>query len=190
MTTADSWTRAAVSERPRVTPPLLPPPGLTGPSAPGPGVATPLEGLGQWAPAESATVWWLGAHGGAGESTLAAAMPGSQAAGHRWPVLPGGPAQVVLVARTYASGLLAAQSALQQWAAPGGPSVDLLGLVLSADIPGKAPKALRDLERVVAGGAPRVWRLPYFDSWRVGHPDCPPDAARLLGQVASLLTAR
>jgi hypothetical protein len=31
-------------------------------------------------------VWWLGVHGGAGESTLARLFKGTRAAEHRWPV--------------------------------------------------------------------------------------------------------
>lgn len=190
MSTADSWTRTVGDDPVHVVTELPPPPNLTGPGAPGPGVTPPLIGLDTWIPDGPASVWWVGAHGGAGETTLAGAFPGSRAAGHRWPIGLGAPAKVVIVARTHATGLLAARSALQQWAAPGGPAIDLLGLVFSADIPGKTPKALRDLERVVAGGAPRSWRLPYFETWRVGQPDTPPDVTRLLGQVASLLNPR
>ena len=47
---------------------------------------------------EQAAVWWLGAHGGAGESTLEELFSGSRAADHSWPLtaadLP--PARVVL----------------------------------------------------------------------------------------------
>jgi len=34
---------------------------------------------------EQAAVWWLGAHGGAGESTLEELFSGSRAADHSWP---------------------------------------------------------------------------------------------------------
>ena len=68
---------------------------------------------------EQAAVWWLGAHGGAGESTLEELFSGSRAAGHSWPVTAANvaPARVVLVARTHAHGLRAAQSAIREWAA-------------------------------------------------------------------------
>ena len=39
---------------------------------------------------EQAAVWWLGAHGGAGESTLEELFSGSRAAGHSWPVTAAG----------------------------------------------------------------------------------------------------
>src|ERR1700756_134000 len=35
---------------------------------------------------EPAAVWWLGAHGGAGESTLEELFSGSRAADHCWPL--------------------------------------------------------------------------------------------------------
>jgi len=121
---------------------------------------------------ETAAVWWLGVHGGAGESTLAALAAGTKAAGHAWP-LPADPAaaahRVVLVARTNYTGLIGAQRAAIDWASDSlGSGVTLEGLVLIADMPGRRPKPLRDLEQVVAGGAPRSWSLPWIDAWRYG----------------------
>src|SRR5665213_3599572 len=80
---------------------------------------------------DGVAVWWVGVHGGAGESTLEEIFGGSRAAGHRWPVAPPGtpPVVVVLVARTDARGLRAAQSAMQQWQTRG-LNLRLLGLVL------------------------------------------------------------
>ena len=107
---------------------------------------------------EQAAVWWVGAHGGAGESTLEELFVGSRAADHGWPLsaasLP--PARVVLVARTHAHGLRAAQSAIREWAA-GDARVLLLGLVLIADAPGRLPHTLRQLADLIAGGVPAVW---------------------------------
>ena len=67
----------------------------------------------QLAPAEWAAVWWLVVHGGAGESTLEELFSGSRAAGHARPLAPAGesPASAVLLARTHAHGLRAAQRA-------------------------------------------------------------------------------
>jgi hypothetical protein len=134
----------------------------------------------------TARVWWVGVHGGAGETTLARLLEGSSAAGHAWPV----PAPstrsdrpvVVLVARTHASGLRAAQAAATEWAA-GDVPVRLLGLVLVADAPGRLPRPLRDFARLVAGGVPAVWHLPWHEPWRLGEPIDPrsaPRAARAL----------
>src|SRR5450755_5063895 len=102
---------------------------------------------------EQAGVWWLGAHGGAGETTLEELFTGSRAADHCWPLTDANvaPARVVLVARTHAHGLRAAQSAVREWAA-GDPEVLLLGLALIADAPGRLPHELRQLADLVAGG--------------------------------------
>jgi hypothetical protein len=119
---------------------------------------------------EQAAVWWLGAHGGAGESTFEELFSGSCAAEHSWPLSRAGapPAGVVLLARTHARGLRAAQSAIREWAA-GEVSVRLLGLLLVADAPGRLPHSLRLLAEVVAGGVPAVWQVPWVEAWRVGE---------------------
>ncbi|MBA3807750.1 MAG: hypothetical protein H0X28_05065 [Solirubrobacterales bacterium] len=121
--------------------------------------------------AASVRLWWLGVHGGAGESTLEQLLENSRAAGHAWPVSGPGTAtlpRVALVARTNANGLKAAQLAATEWA---GETVraDLLGLVLIADVPGRLPRALRELAELVAGGVPRVWHLPWVEGWRQGQ---------------------
>jgi hypothetical protein len=136
-------------------------------------------------------VWWLGVHGGAGEKTLEAIFRGSCAAGHRWPVASPSnpPAMVVLVARTNARGLRAAQSAMQQWQAS---ELGLLvvGLVLMADAPGRLPRALRHLAGVIGGGVPRVWSFPWVGSWRAGEvpsrANSPRQAERLLADLRSV----
>lgn len=75
----------------------------------------------------------VGAHGGAGATSLAAIDPELLFdCGAAWPSTHGKQA-CILVARTSARGLHAAQTALQQWAAAETPSVDVLGLVLIAD---------------------------------------------------------
>ena len=115
-------------------------------------------------------MWFvLGVHGGAGESTLEALLPGARAADHAWPVSPDPrrPARVLLVARTSHSGLLAAQNALRDWAS-GAVTVELLGLVLIADAPGRLPKHLRRLAGLVASATPRIWELAWQAQWRVG----------------------
>jgi len=147
-----------------------------------------------------ATWWWVGAHGGAGESALAAAVDGTAVSEHAWPQpCPdiGGAHPVVLVARTHAAGLLAAQRALTEWAAGSAGAVELLGLALVADAPGRTPAPLRDLARHVGGGAPRMWSLPWVEAWRLGGLDpqlrasaaAPTPAAlrRLQAQVTRLL---
>jgi hypothetical protein len=133
---------------------------------------------------EPAAVWWLGAHGGAGESTLEELFCGSRAADHRWPLAGSGETapHVVLVARTHAHGLTAAQHAIREWAA-GGVEVLLLGLVLIADAPGRLPHGLRQLAALVAGGVPAVWSLPWIEAWRVGEPPGPQNAPKVVRQL-------
>jgi hypothetical protein len=139
---------------------------------------------------EQAAVWWLGAHGGAGESTLEELFSGSRAAGHSWPVAAAGepPVRVVLVARTHAHGLRAAQRAIREWAA-GEVQVLLLGLVLMADAPGRLPRRLRELAGLVAGGVPAVWPVPWIEAWRVGEPPGPGNAPKVVGRLLEELRA-
>lgn len=135
-------------------------------------------GLPVWTPDRSDVPWWwVGCHGGAGVSTLQAAVgAGADADRRGWPVFPGSGAAtvVVLVARTHVRGLTAAQEAATQWASGVLPGVELLGLVAVADAPGKPPKALRDALRFVAGGIPRVWHVPWVEAWRTAVPHGPP----------------
>jgi hypothetical protein len=139
---------------------------------------------------EQAAAWWLGAHGGAGESTLEELFSGSRAAGHSWPLTAAGvaPARVVLVARTHAHGLTAAQSAIREWAAGDAP-VLLLGLVLIADAPGRLPHGLRQLAGLVAGGVPAAWSLPWIEAWRVGEPPAPHNAPKVVRRLLEDLRA-
>jgi hypothetical protein len=142
-------------------------------------------------PAGPATMWWMGVHGGAGESTLEQLLEGSRAAGHAWPIakddaLPA--PRVMLVARTTARGLQAAQLAAREWAS-GTVPVDLVGLVLIADAPGRLPKPLRDLAQVVVGGVPRSWRLPWVEPWRLGESVSETTAPKTMTQLLDELRA-
>jgi hypothetical protein len=115
-------------------------------------------------------LWWFGTHGGAGESTLEQLLEGSRGTCHAWPQVDESASlrpNVILVARTSARGLRSAQIAATEWAA-GDVAVQLHGLVLIADAPGRLPKPLKDFARIVAGGVPRVWRLPWVEEWRLG----------------------
>jgi hypothetical protein len=174
---------------------------LAPPVAPQPGVAPP-RGSDRFARREIYTaldrdtrLWWMGVHGGAGETTLEQLLEGSRAAGHAWPIVPPGegpPARVVLVARTNAHGLRSAQLAATEWAS-GDVPVHLEGLVLLADAPGRLPKPLRQFARLVAGGVPQVWELPWVEAWRVGEPvsndTAPRPVTQLLEQLRSPLVS-
>ncbi len=69
-------------------------------------------------------------------------------------------------------------------------AVSVLGLVWIADAPGRLPRALRDLQAVVSGGAPQVWSLPWVERWRLGEvpsqANSPREAGRLLADLVAI----
>ena len=103
----------------------------------------------------------------------------------------GPPAPVVLVARSNVRGLTAARRAAAGWAAGGVAGVEVLGLAVVADAPGKLPRPLEDLTAPVAGGVPRVWRLPWVEGWRTGEEvrldAAPKEFRRLVQDVRALV---
>lgn len=133
-------------------------------------------------------VWWLWhpLQGGTGASTLATALPGGmEITDLDDPARPRLP--VVVVTRGHHGGLVAAQ----QWAAahPAG-TIAVAGLVIVADAPGRTPRPLEALGRLVSGGYPQTWRIPWVPAWRLGATPTPantPKAAKaLLGDLATL----
>ena len=135
---------------------------LRGPVAvPGPG---PREAAHAHATARRYS--WVGTHGGAGVTTLAVVYGGHDC-GRDWPG-PGDPASVLLVARTHASGLAALLRALEVFRlgeAP--PGLDLDGVVLVADAPGRLPKPLDKQVRLIESIID-VYRVPWVPDWRLG----------------------
>jgi hypothetical protein len=113
-------------------------------------------------------IGWVAAHGGAGTTTLAVVLGGTDL-GCRWPdAARAEPGRVLLVARTHAAGLRAASralNALREGRHPAG--LELVGLVLVADAPGRLPLALARRIRVLRSVAP-VKRVPWIASWRLG----------------------
>ncbi|MGM7774421.1 DUF6668 family protein [Arthrobacter sp. KNU-44] len=140
----------------------------------------------------SAALWITGAHGGAGESRIAELLDGACVTDHCWPVLPDGSTpRVLLVCRADMRGLTTARNALTQWASGAAPTLDLLGLAVLADAPGKTPKSLRDFAAIVGGGAPRLWTLPWVEAWRHGDSATSPPAReyhRFITDLAALAT--
>lgn len=162
-------------------------------SAPLRGMVEPdaADRLGRRAMSGSAALWITGAHGGAGESRIAELLHGARITDHCWPILQdGNKPQVLLVCRSDMRGLTAARSALTQWASGAAPELDLLGLAVLADAPGKTPKALRDFAAIVGGGAPRLWTLPWVEAWRHGDSTTPPtrEYQRFITDIAALAT--
>ncbi|MEU5835681.1 DUF6668 family protein [Streptomyces diacarni] len=113
-----------------------------------------------------ALVSWVGAHGGAGTSTLAEVVGGSDL-GRHWPdPSQGDSGRVLLVARTHASGLRAASRALEALHTGQHPEgVELLAVVLVADAPGRLPLHLLQRVRVLRSVA-EVRRVPWVPAWR------------------------
>jgi hypothetical protein len=182
--TQNPWTREQ-SPGPQQQPPPGPgpQPDITprGPSAPQHGVPAPAEDqrLPKFAIPAADTLWWVGVHGGSGETTMSILLPGTRASNHRWPIPPPPvPTPVILVARTHGSGLRAAQRAAIEWASGVVQGVAVLGLVLISDAPGRLPRVLDDFADIVGGGVPRVWDIPWIEEWRRGEaptPDNTPD---------------
>lgn len=167
---------------------------ITGPTAPQRGIPAPdlVDQLPVRHVDRAAALWLVGAHGGAAESTLAELDDGWTAGSHAWPSVPDGqPVQVLIVARTSARGLLAAKAVAKQWASGLVHDVELLGLVLVADAPGRLPKPLRDLTKVVSGGYPRTWQVPWVESWRLGDDvlldAAPREVRRLVDDLRTIL---
>lgn len=112
----------------------------------------------------------VGSHGGAGTSTLAAVAPSLISdVGQSWPVSAEGldAQKCVVVARTSVAGLERLQVVLRQWASGETPPVELIGIVLIADAPGRLPKPIRQLIPVITSGGPRVWRVPWDANLRL-----------------------
>lgn len=162
----------------------------TGPTVPQRGVPVPdhVDRLRVIERNLTPALWVVGAHGGAGESSLAALDSDWAAADHAWPLSPNGATHVVLTARTSATGLRAAQNAATHWAAGLDAEVRLVGLVLIADAPGRLPRALREYAQVVAGGVPRTWHLPWIERWRLGEPPDPASVPREVRKLTEDLT--
>jgi hypothetical protein len=170
----------------------VPPPAVI--SAPLRGMVEPdaADRLGRRTMIGSAALWITGAHGGAGETRIADLLPGARVTDRCWPVLQdGNTPRVLLLCRADMRGLTTARSALTQWASGAAPELDLLGLAILADAPGKTPKALRDFAAIVGGGAPRLWILPWVEAWRHGDSTTPPpgrEYQRFTTDLAALTT--
>ncbi len=121
--------------------------------------------------------WWLGVHGGAGESTLGQLFPSIAAAQHHWPVIAGAHTRVVLCARSNYWGMVAAQAAYLDHYRRLHSQVDVLGLVLVADSPGKPRRQLQELLLDLSAAANgNVWQLPWVESWALGRLPSPADS--------------
>lgn len=135
-------------------------------------------------------VWyWVGAHGGAGVTTLGSAVGAGLDASTAYPE-PAGPVAlpVVVVARSHAYGLLEAQHLAARAGTQGltvlQRSARIVGLALIADAPGRLPKPLTELCHLVAGGYARVWDVPWVEAWRLGDTPTLANTPKQVGRMA------
>jgi hypothetical protein len=132
------------------------------------------------------TVALLGAHGGAGvTSLLRAGLDQVAVDAHRcWPRA----GLVLLVARTSISGLEWARDLARQHASGRAGDVELLGLVLVPDAPGRLPPRTGELRDLVSGAFGRTWQLPWLEPWRLAATTEPlpahPAVQQLLAELA------
>lgn len=123
--------------------------------------SAPLEVEGQ------PPVTWavMGAHGGAGASTLAQWWPQAADSAGAWPGCPDTTQVVVLAARMSMSGLVAAAMRLREWHAQlAPPGVVVLGLVLTPARPGRIPAPVgRFLDIVAPLVAGSVYPIGWHD---------------------------
>lgn len=139
--------------------------------------------------------WWLSAHGGAGVTTLTAAVTGSGDARRAWPAGFGQSPYVVVVCRAHLAGLARARDlACQHAAGLAPPEVVLLGLVVVADGPGAVPKPVRRMTTLVSGAFPRLWWVDWVAQWRNTAPTpnsaLPPSVRRLTEDLSQLVAPR
>lgn len=114
-------------------------------------------------------LWLLGAHGGAGVSTLAHLLAPAADCGHCWPARQGGESPfVAVVARETIDGLSHAHDLLRQFhCGLTGHNTVLVGLITCAHRPGKPPRAIRRYLDVLGDLVPDAcrWRIGWQDDW-------------------------
>ncbi len=159
-----------------------------------PALSSPAPGLVSAPPAgrtldsfahPAGTLALLGAHGGAGVTSLLRAGLDQVAvdADRCWPRA----GLVLLVARTSTSGLEWARDLARQHASGRAGDVELLGLVLVPDAPGRLPARVSGLRDLVSGAFGRTWHLPWLEPWRLAATSDPlpahPDVQQLLAEL-------
>lgn len=121
------------------------------------------------APPVGAGIWLLGTHGGSGVQCLVAVLPGTRCAGKAWPTPATSRQPVVLVCRGNQRGLSSAQEYARAYRDSDlAAGLQLLGVIVSADAPGRTPPPLRRLERLLSGAVPVLGHVPWDPTWRLG----------------------
>lgn len=134
-----------------------------------------------------ASLCWVSVSGGAGSTSLAH-INGDESLTACWPEPSRGwPSTVVLVARSNIASLNAAGRFLQEAVARSVPDLDVVGLVVSADAPGRMPRAVK--ARISELGAlTTVWALPWVSQWREHPYSADPAAEKVVATVAALIS--
>ncbi|WP_433574915.1 DUF6668 family protein [Nocardia brasiliensis] len=106
----------------------------------------------------------LGAHGGAGTSTLARWWAPAADTGLAWPACPHTTQRVLIAARLCIPGLTAAAERLREWhsgCAPDG--IAVIGLALTPTRPGSVPAPVRRYRSVVAELVEQIYDIGWHD---------------------------
>ncbi|MEC3919312.1 DUF6668 family protein [Nocardia sp. CDC160] len=110
--------------------------------------------------------WLLGAHGGAGVSTLAWMWSQAADCGRAWPAPVADESKfVVLVARETVTGLAAADALLRQHHAELAGGCTVLGLVTVAARPGRMSTVIRRDLALYGALTDRVWRVRWHEEF-------------------------
>ncbi|WP_232839697.1 MULTISPECIES: DUF6668 family protein [Nocardia] len=120
-------------------------------------------------------LWLLGAHGGAGVTTLARLLAPAADCARRWPAPAAGESPYVLVvARETAIGLAAADALLRQHHAGLAGDSEVVGLVTVAARPGRMPAGIRRDRDLYSGLVEHLWRVEWHETWMLArHSDLP-----------------
>lgn len=129
----------------------------------------------------TAGLWVVGAHGGSGESVIAALNPYWMAAEHCFPTM----GDILICCRTSAYGLECGRMALQQYLAGLAGCGRLIGLAIVADMPGKIPKELKQLGELARSLAPTTVEFPFDKTLRLEP--YPPTNQDRFGRQRSLI---
>lgn len=114
----------------------------------------------EWAP----MAWLVGAHGGAGVTTLAHTLAPFGDAGQTWPVMDENP-WCVVVARATREGVEAAHNAVLQAQAAKAGHCRVVGVMLVEAAPDFMPETVEQKITVLRKVVPNIWHVPFVEEW-------------------------
>ncbi len=132
---------------------------------------------------------WLGAHGGAGATSLARSSGQGGDLTRQWPSPAlGWPAEVAIVCRYNAAGLEAAAVLIRESASGTVPEATVVALAVVADSPERPSKEVRRRLHELAAAVSAVIHIPWIRAWR-DQPYTPqPAATKAAATVEALST--